>query len=530
MDSNKYMEGFVFCTRYYYRYGHLDIPVDAVTNKGFKIGQWLEDLRHDMDDLTSFQINDMSSIGMIWDSSKLGGHRDFSSNLRKLERIAKEHRGEVRVTDITDDESLKKWCENLPVWRAKKDNSLLTMRECELITSVGFIWRAIENTEYTRMTSENSLLVQAIRRDAMNILKEKGYFNQGVRGHKPEEDKSEKKEPNISDDWHSVLLSEYLKDKDKRKVTSSIRDIYIAACKISTENSSENVFLRMLNDGQAGFADWIVTYDRGDLILDITTCVTELNNWCDVYEKLGGVFSSKITNLDALRTERGATVAECLNVLKQVDNFDTIKDALREPIKVLCLSESKVVRKYAYKPVKLVKGEFLEQFIAELSKFGDKYGFIPNNASEVPDDYEDAESLKDIINKAYENKDWLTKTKFYMKVRRGGFFFYDTEPEKPEVAFRKLWWKFVKEIPTERCAEYPYKDVLKCAKAYGTKEFNTESFVQVTILANPEFKELWDAFIDCLPSDRAQEMLEFIPMYLKSMHFVHKRNRKYNIK
>lgn len=526
MDSNKYMEGFVFCTRYYYRYGHLDIPVDAVTNKGFKIGQWLEDLRHDIDDLTSFQISDMSSIGMIWDSSKLGGHRDFSSNLRKLERIAKEHRGEVRVTDITDDELLKKWCENLPVWRDKKDNSLLTMRECELITSAGFIWRAIENAEYTRMTAENSLLVQAIRRDAMNILKEKGYFTQGVRGRKPAEDKAEKKEANISDDWHSVLLSEYLKDKDKRKVTSSIRDIYIAACKISAENSSENVFLRMLNDGQAGFADWIVTYNREDLILDIPTCVAELNNWCDVYENLGGGFSSKMTNLDKLRTERGKAVSECLNVLKQVDSFDAIKDALREPIKVLCLSEIKTSKKSAYKPVKFVKSEFLEKLLTELSKFGDKYGFIPNMVSEVTDDYEDADNLKDIIKIAYENKDWLTKTKFYMKVRRGGFFFYDAKPEESEVAFRKLWWKFVREIPTERCAEYPYKDVLKCAKTYGTKEFNIESFVQLMIMANPEFKELWDAFIDCLPSDRAQEMLEFIPMYLKSMHFVH----KYNIK
>lgn len=531
MDGNKYMEGFVFCTRYYYRYGHLDIPVDAVTQKGFCIGQWLEDLRRDIDNLTSFQINDMSSIGMIWDASKLGGHQEFTLNLRKLESIAKEHKGEVRTTDIPDKDPLRKWCEMLPIWRKQGDNSLLTMRECELITATGFIWSGLENSEYTQMTKNNSLLVQAIRRDAMKILKEKGYMTS--RGRMKEEAELEeaihRKQDTIvkSSDWRTVLLTSYLKGKDTTRVTPTIREVYLASCKLTDKNSPESFFLQMLNDGQPGFAQWIILTGKLDLDMDVDASIAELNNWSTAYENLGGYYKE---NPDELITEHGSTVGRCLSVIKAYKDEDVVKKNLKENVWKVYFDNEKIrkprkQKAAPYKPVVFVEADFFEDFTKAIDKFAGKYGFAPNCVEEIPASYEDHDSFSELLAKALEGEEWLNRIKYRYRVRRYGLFFYKDKPGKDEVAFRKAYWKFMNSLPMERSSLYPHPELLKYTKNHGTSKFRLDEFARLMILAQPQFKELWDVYNMCLPNEHVVEMMDFIPMYIKSMHYAAKRRK-----
>ena len=42
MTDSEWMLGFSIATRLYYTNGNLDIPEDAVTNGGYKIGEWIK--------------------------------------------------------------------------------------------------------------------------------------------------------------------------------------------------------------------------------------------------------------------------------------------------------------------------------------------------------------------------------------------------------------------------------------------------------------------------------------------------------
>ena len=68
----RWEENFSAAVRYHKKYGNLDVPVKYVDDSGFKLGQWLNNLRGirkkaETNTLTNEQISRLDSLGMIWE-------------------------------------------------------------------------------------------------------------------------------------------------------------------------------------------------------------------------------------------------------------------------------------------------------------------------------------------------------------------------------------------------------------------------------------------------------------------------------
>lgn len=161
MAQDNWYEMFSICSKVYNRYGHLMISNKAIMQNGLKVGEWIETQRKNVSSLSSFQIADLISIGMVWslrlDTDKdeiyrIGDfHREFQKYKEELLKYSVINNSSFRTVTKTlklDEKSVAKdgfnlfsWAENFDRLRALNDDRYMTVAEVKWLKEVGYDWK-----------------------------------------------------------------------------------------------------------------------------------------------------------------------------------------------------------------------------------------------------------------------------------------------------------------------------------------------------------------------------------------------------
>lgn len=138
--NNEWITGFVLASRLYYRFGHLDYKPGSKIINGFDIGEWLQWNRDNAGSLAIYQLNDLTTYGMIWNAESMGRHSKIYRNIEKM----KSYRNIDGILDVAkiekNDPDLHKWMQLLPEFRRLNDNAFLTLREIDMLSEIGYNW------------------------------------------------------------------------------------------------------------------------------------------------------------------------------------------------------------------------------------------------------------------------------------------------------------------------------------------------------------------------------------------------------
>lgn len=161
MAQDNWYEMFSICSKVYNRYGHLMISNKAIMQNGLKVGEWIETQRKNVSSLSSFQIADLISIGMVWSLSvdtnkdeiyRIGDfHREFQKYKEELLKYSVINNSSFRVVTKTlklDEKSVAKdgfnlfnWVKNFDRLRALNDDRYMTVAEVKWLKEAGYDWK-----------------------------------------------------------------------------------------------------------------------------------------------------------------------------------------------------------------------------------------------------------------------------------------------------------------------------------------------------------------------------------------------------
>lgn len=499
MTDNEWMTGFRLATRLYYMNGNLDIPDDAVTKGGYKIGEWIKYTRENVDKLSSFDINNLTSYGMIWSSNR-GLHDQFGKMMKKLMKCNKTENGKIPWSEIEKDAQLKKWANLMINGRRECDNAVITLREVDMMSDEGFPWG--ENwpdklNEERTWVSKNSYVAQAIRQQCMQIVGNKKVLKEAVINQYKQAgmvlapvDKNNNKENNDNikiveidkSNWQNRLLNKYL-GIDKEKVSNEDKIEYLALIRKSTKTEKEKNFLLMLNDGYDGEAAWIVGDNySSEIPPSVNTIIRLLNKWVEYGTKTR--IDIKNCDLSEYEAQNGMTISSLMNMLvKLTDDEDIIlvkneldiklyiryiqelsnkqekefkcseepdncidvtdksedKEAVEENVSIEDKKEPEIKADWTVKKPRV----WFNKFDDELRQARKKYDITPNTKEEAEE--LGCVVLTDMIPQAYDNRDRLESKVFRARLRENGFFFIENSSDDI-LELRKAFNKFLKEI------------------------------------------------------------------------------------
>lgn len=296
MENYKWIEGFAIASKLYYKFGHLDIDAGTVTTTGFPIGDWLQWNRDNIGSLNIYDINDLTTMGMIWNKSLLGNHRNFISNYNRLKKY-KRFDEKMDLSRIEEDD-LREWAYELIEWRKMENNAFLTLREVDMLDELGFPWGDKFNKsraqEESARKAKIEYLVDQLRQAYSNntkvIYKERADTNRLKEKTENVKKNSEKivikrvEVPVKSTVWYDVLLDHYM---TRQVVSDDTRSLYKAAiAKGKDIKVRELEFLCFLNGGTPGIADWLIRKKEYTDIPSLSVAITELKTWVETMNTL----------------------------------------------------------------------------------------------------------------------------------------------------------------------------------------------------------------------------------------------------
>lgn len=453
MTDSEWMLGFSIATRLYYTNGNLDIPEDAVTNGGYKIGEWIKYTRENVDKISAFDINNLASYGFIWGKSR-GIHKSFSRMCKKLQTLKKNENGIISLAAIKDDPELVKWVNMIVEGRKACDNAVITLREIEILTSIGFPWGdkwPYRQVEESAWVSKNSMVALAIRNEAMRLA---GNNKRSIEIPKTEPIVETKVVQIDNSVWQDRLLRVYL-GIDKCGVSSDDRLQYLSLLKKDNKSEQEKNFLKMLNNGKAGEAAWIVgKVGSVDFPSTVKEVIPILNNWADSEIKLGT--NLRTCDLSKCSVENGWSVEPLMDIIYKAKNEvdkRLIKHTLNATLYLRYLdvtdkkTKSKAEKTKAKKSVKKAEQkvahaleetkkekldnswtvkkprDWFKMFTCELERAGKDNVIVPNNVDEAALIHNDR--LVELITEAYENRNKLMGKLYINNLREYGFFFIE---------------------------------------------------------------------------------------------------------
>ena len=535
MNDQEWMEGFRIASRIYYDKGSLDIGENAVTKGGFKIGEWLQYNRDNVDLLSAFDISNLTSYGMIWNKNMLGNHRNFFSMLSKLHKCEKNEQGLVEWSEIQKDENLYKWARHMTEARKAMDSAYITLREVDMMTDEGFPW----GTNYpTRIVEENSWqsknekVAQAIRSEALMLLSNRQKLREQLEKHGMSFNNG------ANTGWRAELLNKYLGVTDKPLSKNTV-DEYIKSLNAPL-SEKEREFFKLLNDSEIGVAAWIVKNDSSTKVsTTIDVLIMELNLYLEQLGNLGADYT-KIKDFDNKVTSSGTSVTDMIEMLRSkiiADSSGLIRENVMKRLNPYMWKQfvGKKLPKTDKNKTKTDNDTDTEKekwtiaspknwfngFMAEL-KLAEKNGLVPNNIKET-----DNEKLRTMIQVAYANKSKLENRLFITRLNNLGFFFIDKSTKRIDsirVSYNKFFNLF--KAYADRFGTAHGKDIARALLRVRSGSDNPQELIEELdkyLEADfAEYKEFMRNYRDIMNSGTAREkeianvIKESIPFVLRS--------------
>ena len=297
MENYKWIDGFTIASKLYYKLGHLDLDEHVATNSGFPIGKWLQWNRDNIGSLNLFDIYNLSSMGMIWSKHMLGHHRSFAKNYERLKKY-KRIDEKIKASNIKE-QDLRKWANDLILWRKLEDNAFLTLREVDMLDEIGFDWGAGFNR--SRKDEENSrknkieLYIDGMRK-AYSENTKVVYRDVEVKPKASIIDKSTTKAsqktlvqrvevPVPSNKWHDILIESYLGNTAPTDGAITAYKTILGKGKAISNREAE--FVKFLSRGNNGLALWLIKKRDWIEIPSLIASITELKEWVESLSRIG---------------------------------------------------------------------------------------------------------------------------------------------------------------------------------------------------------------------------------------------------
>lgn len=454
MTDSEWMVGFSIATRIYYSNGNLDIPDDAVTKGGYKIGEWIKYTREHVNQISSFDINNLASYGFIWGTSR-GIHNQFHVMYNKLSKLERTEKGIIKLSAMKEDPDLMRWVAMIIEGRKACDNAVITLREIEMLTSIGFPWGdkwPTRQAEESAWVSKNSYAAQAIRDEAMRLASSPKRFMEVPKPEPVVETQTKIVEVDNST-WQERLLRVYL-GLAKDEITGKDKLAYLALLRKNSKSESEKNFLRMLNNGVDGEAAWVLGIDNSaEIKPTVKDAIPLLNKWAESEIEAGT--DIRTCDLSPYRVENGWQVTALMGLLyntKSPRDKKLIKDTLNDVLYLRYLdvieankqakkketakkvkkaepTKEKQVEKKAESDSWTVKKprDWFKMFTYELESEAKNSDIVPNNIDEAALAHNDR--LVKLIREAYENKSKLMGKLYINNLRECSFFFIEKSTE-----------------------------------------------------------------------------------------------------
>lgn len=209
MNLTEWYKFFGVASKVYDKYKHLDIPYNAETRSGIKLGQWLEEQRQNIGELSSGQINDLISIGMIWTIERGDFHDKFTQykdELLKYSVYDKDSGIGLKLLNLNKDSiakdgfNLYEWSKSFETLRELKDDRYMSVAEIGYLSEIGFRWKNFDiRKEETKHKQFSTDLVEEL----MELQKQAEQLNRST---------GISKEKKVK--WHSESM-ENTKDKEE---------------------------------------------------------------------------------------------------------------------------------------------------------------------------------------------------------------------------------------------------------------------------------------------------------------------------
>ena len=277
MNDTLWSKGFAIASRLYHTYGHLDFDEDAVTNGGFRIGEFLQYNREHCYELNTFDMINLTAVGMIWSKKNLGYQKDFKPRYEILKLYFKKHKNIATVNDIQEPDIRE------IVLRFMRDremhlNEVLTLRQVDMLRSIGVPFveknRRTEELEYARNVKT---FIDLARGEILNINKEnrKGGIT-------------------VDKYWYTGLLSSYMSNSEDQIDPEDVSCYISRVTRWKSTEIKDKHLIELLNGNKPGLASWIVSKLNLDISESEKSAAYRLSEWLEIMKK----FSWDIASLD----------------------------------------------------------------------------------------------------------------------------------------------------------------------------------------------------------------------------------------
>ena len=537
MNDTLWTKGFAIASRLYHTYGHLDFDEDAVTSGGYPIGEFLQYNREHCYELNTFDVINLTAMGMIWSRKNLGYHKDFKPRYEILKIYFKKHKNIATVNDIKEPDIRE------IVLRFMRDrethlNEVLTLRQVDMLRNIGVPFveknRRTEELEYARNVKA---FIDLARGEIFNINKEnrKGGII------------------TVNKYWYTELLDKYMSNSEDQVAAEDIACYIRKVVKWKATEIKDKQMIELLNGNKPGLASWIVSKLESDVSESEKSAAYRLSEWLDVMRKFSWSIDdidineqytlqgTKVTdelslvhdkallpdelqkykadikepekkkrtleqnakvmggNIKRQRNQEEAMSKANAEVKKEVEEIANgkIADDLLVPKKLRRVKDNKETIEVKEKKTRVKREKAAEKVIinkdwvdsllkaVKEDEYFNSHGFVPNNVEEAQ-----SESLKELIKIAYDNKDKLLSKYYLNDLAATGFLFLETDKE-PLYGLREGYQFILDYVKTNEFIELVYAKGLKKYVVHHNVA-NLNAILYDSIPAYRNFKDLLD--------------------------------------
>lgn len=535
MNDTLWSKGFAIASRLYHTYGHLDFDEDAVTNGGFRIGEFLQYNREHCYELNTFDMINLTAVGMIWSKKNLGYHKDFKPRYEILKLYFKKHKNIATVNDIQEPDIRE------IVLRFMRDremhlNEVLTLRQVDMLRSIGVPFveknRRTEELEYARNVKT---FIDLARGEILNINKEnrKGGIT-------------------VDKYWYTGLLSSYMSNSEDQIDPEDVSCYISRVTRWKATEIKDKHLIELLNGNKPGLASWIVSKLNLDISESEKSAAYRLSEWLEIMKKFSWDIASldineqytlqgtRVTdefsrirdksllpaelqnyiveikepekkkrtleqnakvmggNIKRQRNQTDAKTKANADVKKEVEEIANgkIADDLLVPKKLRHVKDKKETKEVKEKKTRvkrekaaekvIINKDWVDKFLQALKE--DDYfksrGFVPNNVEEAQ-----SESLKELIKIAYDNKNKLLSKYYLNDLAETGFLFLETDKE-PLYGLREGYQFMLDYMKSNEFIDLIYSKGIKKYIVHNVANLNTILYDSIPAYRN--FKDLLD--------------------------------------
>lgn len=517
MNDTLWTKGFAIASRLYHIYGHLDFDEDAVTSGGYPIGEFLQYNREHCYELNTFDMLNLTAMGMIWSRKNLGYHKDFKHRYEILKLYFKKHKDIETVNDIKEPDIRE------IVLRFMRDrelhlNEVLTLRQVDMLRSIGVPFvdknRRAEELAYAKNVQT---FIDLARGEIFNINKDnrKGGIT-------------------VEKYWYTGLLDKYMSNTEDQVTSEDIACYIRKIVKWKATEIKDKQMIELLNGNKPGLASWIVSKLESDTSKSEKSAAYRLSEWLEIMKKFNWSIDdidiseqytlqgTKVTDELSLVRDKSLLPAELqkymmaakepekkkrtleqnanvmggnikrqrnqteaknkanAEVKKEVEEIANgkIADDLLVPKNLRRIRDKKETAEVKEKKTRVKREKAAEKVIinkdwvdnllkaVKKDEYFISHGFVPNNVEEAQ-----SESLKELIKIAYDNKDKLLSKYYLSDLAATGFLFLETDKE-PLYGLREGYQFILDYIKTNEFIELVYTKSLKKYVVHNVANIN----------------------------------------------------------